>query len=439
MDSTLPTTSFNGLPANPPNVMATPPVPINVVPEPVPHQLENTFLMQAFTQSVHNSTAFVNALITEAIRLNASDVLFEPQKELILVRARIDGVLYGLGSFKPEFYPSIAARIKILSKLDTTERRRVQEGQFNFETDQGPVNLRVEIVQTIHEEMMVIRILKLSSVVMELSGLGFSPQALKEFQDIIETKSGLILTCGPTGSGKTTTLYSTITHLNRNNDNNVITVEDPVEYQLAHVNQMPVREDTGFTFAEGLKAILRLSPDIVLVGEIRDRETALIAVESGLTGHMVLSTIHAPDVIGVIFRLLDLGIETYLMNASLRGVVAQRLVRRNCPQCLERYQPTNDEIDLFQKMIGRPPQQLMRSKGCPVCQNLGYSGRIGIYEVLKLTSSIRNLIRSKSSEDELRQALINNHFITLLQDGLLKCEMGLTTIEEVMRNSLRVD
>jgi type II secretory ATPase GspE/PulE/Tfp pilus assembly ATPase PilB-like protein len=228
-------------------------------------------------------------------------------------------------------------------------------------------------------------------------------------------------------------------HLNKNYDNNVITVEDPVEYQLPGVNQMPVKEETGFTFAEGLKSILRLSPDIVLVGEIRDRETALIAVESGLTGHMVLSTIHAPDVIGVIFRLLDLGIETYLLNASLRGVVAQRLVRKNCLHCIEIYQPTPDEVGLFTKVVGRPPTQLKRSKGCPACQGLGYSGRLGIYEVLKLGSNIRNLIRERRSEDELRAALINQQFITLFIDGLLKCEQGLTTISEVMRNSLRTD
>jgi len=348
-------------------------------------------------------------------------------------------VLYGLGIFSKEFYGSITARLKILSKLDTTEKRKVQEGQFTHETDQGVVNLRTEIVQTIHDELIVIRILKMSSVIMELKDLGMNPQSLQVFQEIIENKSGLILVCGPTGSGKTTTLYSTIVHLNQNFDNNVVTVEDPVEYQLPGVNQMPVKEDTGFTFAEGLKAILRLSPDIILVGEIRDRETAVIAVESGLTGHMVLSTIHAPDVIGVIFRLLDLGIETYLFNASLRGIIGQRLVRRNCLQCLQAYPPTQEEIDIFQKVIGRPPQQLMRSRGCPACQNLGYSGRLGIYEILKLNSDIRNLIRERKSEDEIREVLTNKHFMTLLVDGLLKCEQGLTTIEEVMRNSLRAD
>jgi type IV pilus assembly protein PilB len=405
----------------------------------MPQILENQFLQLAFSQSIHNATTFVNAVVTESIRLNASDILFEPQKEQVVVRARIDGVLYGLGFFSREYYNGITARIKILGKLDTTEKRKVQEGQFTMETDQGMVNLRTEIVQTIFDEFIVIRILKMSSVIMELPDLGMSPQGLNEYQDIIKNKSGLILVCGPTGSGKTTTLYSTIVHLNKNFDNNVITVEDPVEYQLPGVNQMPVKEEMGFTFAEGLKSILRLSPDIVLVGEIRDRETAVIAVESGLTGHMVLSTIHAPDVIGVIFRLMDLGIETYLLNASLRGVVAQRLVRKNCLQCIETYHPSTDEVSLFTKVVGRPPQQLKHSRGCPSCQGLGYSGRLGIYEVLKLDSNIRNFIRERKGEDDLRAALTHQQFITLLVDGLLKCEQGLTTIDEVMRNSLRAD
>jgi type IV pilus assembly protein PilB len=430
---------MDNLPKIPPSSLLSNAVAPELGKENSPAILDNQFLQQAFTQGVNNSVAFVNALIGEAIRLNASDILFEPQKDKVVVRARIDGVLYGLGIFSKEFYGSITARLKILSKLDTTEKRKVQEGQFTHETDQGVVNLRTEIVQTIHDELIVIRILKMSSVIMELKDLGMNPQSLRVFQEIIENKSGLILVCGPTGSGKTTTLYSTIVHLNQNFDNNVVTVEDPVEYQLPGVNQMPVKEDTGFTFAEGLKAILRLSPDIILVGEIRDRETAVIAVESGLTGHMVLSTIHAPDVIGVIFRLLDLGIETYLFNASLRGIIGQRLVRRNCLQCLQPYPPTQEEIDIFQKVIGRPPQQLMRSCGCPACQNLGYSGRLGIYEILKLNSDIRNLIRERKSEDEIREVLTNKHFMTLLVDGLLKCEQGLTTIEEVMRNSLRAD
>jgi len=404
-----------------------------------PKQLTTQFLTDTFSSGVKNPPIFVNTIISESVKLGASDILFEPNKEVVTVRVRIDGALYIIGTFSRDLYANITARIKILSKLDTTEKRKVQEGQFSLESDSGPINIRVEIVQTVNDELIVFRILQMSSIVMPLSELGMGQVALNDYIEIIKSRSGLILVCGPTGSGKTTTLYSTITYLNKNGENNVMTIEDPVEYQLQGVNQMPVRVESDFTFAEGLKSILRLSPDIILVGEIRDRETAVIAVESGLTGHMVLSTIHAPDVIGVIYRLLDLGIESYLLNSSLRGVIAQRLVRKICPHCRVQYQPSFDEHDVFRKHLNRQPQMLYRGQGCESCQHLGYQGRIGIYEVLKMDSGMRNLIRQQRSEDDLRSSLESHHFTTLLKDGLQKCEQGITTIEEVFRNSLRID
>lgn len=401
--------------------------------------LSTRFLNEAFTQSVTEPITFVNTILRECINLNASDILFEPDDEHVRVRARVDGVLYDLGNFKIELYASITARIKIISQLDTTEKRKAQEGQFSFEENGSVVNVRVEIVQLINDEMIVLRILQLSNVVRQLEQLGFTQTTYQQFIQILNNKSGLILVAGPTGSGKTTTLYSTIHYLNRNHEFNIVTIEDPVEYQLPGINQMPVRLEDGFTFAEGLRVTLRMTPDIILVGEIRDKNTATIAVESGLTGHMILSTIHTPDAVGVIYRLLDLGIEPYFLNASVRGVVAQRLVRKNCPQCREQHQPTEDEAQLFMKYLQRVPQTLLKGKGCEACQNLGFSGRIGIYEVLKIDGEVRKCIRNKVNEDQLRGSLDQQGYITLMKDGLLKAEAGLTTVDEVLRNSLRID
>src|SRR3990172_12826441 len=315
----------------------------------------NPELEKLFYQPAPDPVSFVDAVLHEAVMLTASDLLFEPRNENIVIRARVDGVLYKLGEVGAKIYEHISARIKVLSRLDPTEKRRVQEGQFTLEHEGRTVNLRVEITQTIYGELIVIRIHERKTIVMELSQLGLSPHAYKSYEDMFKQKSGLILVCGPTGCGKTTTLYSTLGKLNENKNYNVMTIEDPVEFKLEGINQMQTQNDSGFTFAVGLKTILRLSPDIVFVGEIRDSETAEIAVESGLTGQLVLSTLHAEDSIRALFRLLDLGIEPYLLNSSLMGIVAQRLVRRICAECKVSYEPQADEIELFRKVMGRVP------------------------------------------------------------------------------------
>ena len=401
-------------------------------------KLSNSALEKLFFKQAPDPVEFVDTIVHEAVKLEASDLLFEPRKENILVRARIDGVLYGLGSIVPKSYDHISARIKVLSKLDPTEKRKVQEGQFTVEYEGRTVNLRVEVVQAIHAELIVIRIHERKTIVMDLSQLGFSKGAYQNYQNMLRQRSGLILVCGPTGCGKTTTLYSTISKLNEDKNYNVMTIEDPVDFQLGGINQMQTQEETGFTFAAGLRTILRLSPDIVFVGEIRDTETAKIAVESGLTGQLVLSTLHAEDSIRALFRLLDLGIEAYLLNSSLMGIVAQRLVRKICTSCREPYEPKEDEIELFKGVVGRAPKQLLRGRGCQVCQNLTYKGRTGIFEVFTMNARVRGLIRSKVNEDILRDTLIKEGFVTLLRDGLEKAEQGITTIDEVLRNSLRV-
>jgi len=357
----------------------------------------------------------------------------------VRLRARIDGVLYEAGTMSHTMYASVSSRIKIICNLDITRKSQVQEGQFTVEHQNGIINLRVEIVETIHGELIVFRLHEKSTIVMKLSELGFSKSAYDDYYKMLKQKSGLILVCGPTGSGKTTTLYSTLGVLNKGQNFNIMTVEDPVEFHLDGTNQIETSKERDFAFADGLRTILRLSPDIVLVGEIRDKETAEIAVESGLTGLLVLSTLHAEDSVGALFRMLDLGVETYLLNSSLMGIVSQRLVRRNCPVCLETYQPTQEEIDIFQNIMGRPPNRLVKSKGCPTCQNLAFKGRVGIYEVMRIDANIRDLIRRQASEQDFRKTLVEMNFTTLLKDGLLKCEQGITTISEVLRNSLRVD
>lgn len=401
-------------------------------------EIRNPTLEKLLYQPAPDPVSLVDSVLYEVVKLLASDLLFEPRKENVIIRTRIDGVLYKLGEIGSKIYEHVSARIKVLARLDPTEKRRVQEGQFTLEHEGATINLRVEITQTIYGELIVIRIHERKTIIMELAQLGLSPHAYKSYEEMLAQKSGLVLVCGPTGCGKTTTLYSTISKLNENKKFNVMTIEDPVEFKLDGINQMQTQNDSGFTFAVGLKTILRLSPDIVFVGEIRDSETAEIAVESGLTGQLVLSTLHAEDSSRALFRLLDLGIEPYLLNSSLMGIVAQRLVRKICVDCKVAYEPQADEIELFRKVMGRVPGELHKGKGCEKCQQLAYKGRTGMFEVFAMNAKVRELIRRKANEDELRQALVREGFVTLLRDGLDKAEAGITTVEEVLRNSLRV-
>jgi type IV pilus assembly protein PilB len=391
-----------------------------------------------FSAGVIDPIKFINTLFSEAVKIRASDIFFEPTKSHLLVRVKVDGVLYEIGSLTTESYLQVTSRIKIMAELDPSEKRKVQEGKINIDREGSIVNLRVEVANTINGELVVIRIHEKKTIVMPLEELGFSQISYKNYTGMLAQRSGLILVVGPTGCGKTTTLYSTISKINEGAVFNIMTIEDPVEFSLDGVNQMQVHKESGFTFAQGLKTILRLSPDIVFVGEIRDKETADIAVESGLTGQLVLSTMHSEDSVGALFRLLDLGIETYLLNSSLMGIVAQRLIRKICSSCKESKTISKDESDLFQKAVGRSPKQLFTSKGCEYCESIGFKGRMGIYEVLLIDSKIRELVRNHVSETDLRNNLIREGYETLLRDGLLKAEQGLTTAEEVLRNSLRI-
>ncbi len=395
-------------------------------------------LEKFFTLVGSDPIKFLDLLIAETVNLSASDVFFEPRKDYVLVRVRIDGLLYEVGKMDLDTYNHVNSRIKILAKLDPSEKRKVQEGQFSVEREGVVINLRVEVAQSVRGELIVIRIHEKKTIVLDVSQLGLGKVAYGKYEQIMKQKSGLVVVCGPTGCGKTTTLYSTLNELNKDQSINIMTIEDPVEFPLEGVNQMQVQEDIGFSFTDGLRTILRLSPDVILVGEIRDQGTAKIAIESGLTGQLVLSTLHAEDSVGALFRLLDLEIESYLLNSVLVGVVAQRLVRRNCEACKVPYAPTQDEVDLYTKVMGKVPEKLYKGTGCAKCQNIGYKGRLGIFEVLVVDSMVRNLVRNKANESELRKELINGGLITLLRDGLEKAGEGLTTPNEVLRNSLRI-
>jgi len=401
-------------------------------------KIQNPIIDQLFFAHTPEAVTFVNGVTTQAIKLQASDILFEPEANELRVRARIDGVLYEFGKVGLDSYLAISSRIKVLSGLDPTEKRKIQEGQYTIVIDGKTVNLRVEITQTINGELIVVRIHEKETIVMELTSLGFNKISFDNYMQILKTRSGLILVAGPTGCGKTTTLYSTVSKLNEGHNLNVMTIENPIEFQLEGVNQMQTQDDIGFTFASGLRTILRLTPDVVLVGEIRDKETAEIAVESGLTGQLVLSTLHADDSVGALFRLLDLGIEPYFINSSLVGIVAQRLVRRVCQGCAEEYKPSAQEVEIFTKVVGRLPKRLVKGKGCPACQNLAYKGRLGIFEVLVMNASVRDLLRQKVNEDSFRKQLENAGFVNLLRDGLEKAESGLTTVEEVLASNFRI-
>lgn len=416
---------------------------MNVAAQSLPNDNDNkkvlvsSELEKFFTLVGADPIKFIDLLIEEVVKVSASDVFFEPRKEHVLVRARIDGLLYEIGKMNSETYNHVNSRIKVLAKLDPSEKRKVQEGQFSVDSGGIVINLRVEIAQSILGELIVIRIHQKKTIVLEMSQLGLGKEAYNKYKQIVGQKSGLVVVCGPTGCGKTTTLYSTLSELDEDKSINIMTIEDPVEFPLEGVNQMQVQEDIGFTFAAGLKTLLRLSPDVILVGEVRDKETAKIAIESGLTGQLVLSTLHAEDSVGALFRLLDLGIESYLLNSALVGVVAQRLVRRNCDSCKTAYHPQQEEIDIYTKVLGKVPSQLYKSAGCAGCQNLGFKGRVGIFEVLAVDSVARNLVRNKANESELRSELVRNGLVSLLRDGLEKAANGLTTADEVLRNSIR--
>lgn len=373
----------------------------------------------------------VNQIIANGIAMRASDIHFDPQETDFRVRYRVDGVLRTERSLPKHMQNVIVTRIKILANLNITENRLPQDGRIKTTIDFKPVDIRVSTLPTIHGEKVVMRLLDLSNMIDRLDKIGFSEENLVIFKDVLKKPNGIILISGPTGSGKSSTLYAALNFLNKE-DTNIITVEDPVEYQLDGINQVQVNEAIGLTFANGLRSILRQDPDIVMVGEIRDTETAEIAIRASLTGHLVLSTIHTNDAISAVSRLTDMGIEPFLISASLVCVVAQRLVRLVCRDCAQEVPATEREKEIFTNR-GLDIESVRRGKGCPTCGRTGYRGRTAIHEVLVIDGKIREMISNLKPIGDIRRYVQERNTKFLLDDGLLKVKQGLTTTEEVLR------
>jgi len=376
---------------------------------------------------------FVNSLITQGYKERASDIHLEPFEGEMIVRYRIDGILYEVLRPPHKAQASITSRLKIMAGLNIAEKRLPQDGRFRVRIAGKDVDVRVSTLPTAFGERVVLRLLDKASNVLALEDIGMDPDMLRQVGAMIHKSHGIFLVTGPTGSGKTTTLYAALTRLN-SRDKNIITVEDPIEYQLAGVGQIQVNPKINLTFAAGLRSILRQDPDIIMVGEIRDGETAEIAVQSALTGHMVFSTLHTNDAAGALTRLVEMGIEPFLAASSIVGIIAQRLVRTICPHCKEAYQPTPQLLAEMGLERALPPgAQLFRGRGCARCMEIGYRGRSGIYELLPVDEQVRDLLLQKKDAATIKNAAVKKGMRTLRDAGLAMALAGATTIEEVLR------
>ncbi len=373
----------------------------------------------------------VDDLIVQAIKRNASDIHLESTTYELRVRYRIDGVLYDEQKINKDLGLQIVSRIKILARINIAERRIPQDGKFTVHGTLTPTDLRVSTFPSLHGEKVVIRILDRSEHTIELEKLGLQPNVLENFKNLLQRTNGFFLTTGPTGSGKTTTLYAALTSLH-SPEKNIITLEDPIEYNIEGITQGQIHPEAGFTFERGMRSLLRQDPDIAMVGEIRDKQTARIAIEAALTGHLVLSTLHTNNACSSIMRLMDMGIEPFLINASLTGVLAQRLVRKICTQCKEKFLPTNEESKMLEK-LSISPKELYKGVGCSHCFNLGYKGRTGIFELLVMNDSLRALIIHNPHYELLYQKALEQDMQTLMHDASQKLTQGIISLQEFLR------
>lgn len=379
----------------------------------------------------------VNGILIKAIKLGASDIHFEPYERTFRVRYRIDGVLRRDMSLPIQIKNAMTSRLKIMAKLDIAEKRLPQDGRIKLRTGKGrEMDFRVSSIPTLFGEKVVLRLLDKSALQLDMTKLGFEESSLGDLKAAIHKPVGMILVTGPTGSGKTTTLYSALSELNKETDN-IITAEDPIEYNFMGINQVQMHEEIGLTFASALRSFLRQDPDIIMVGEIRDFETAQIAVQAALTGHLVLSTVHTNDAPGTINRLIDMGIEPFLISSAVVLILAQRLIRKICMDCRE---PVKVHPQLLID-LGIPPDevksfQIYKGKGCSICNNTGYKGRLGLYEVMPMKEEVKELVLSRASNSEIKKEAIRLGMKTLRQSGVTKIKDGVTTIEEVLRSTI---
>jgi len=372
----------------------------------------------------------VHTTMAQAIEDGASDIHFEPQENEMVVRARIDGVTRPVATIPKPMQPAVVTRLKIMGQLDIAERRAPQDGRVSVRFGGEPLDLRIAVLPTTHGEQVVLRILHRAVSKPDLGELGMTAVAREQFEQAIRQPYGTVIVCGPTGSGKTTTLYTAL-HMLNDPGRVLMTIEDPVEYQIPGINQIEISDKSGLTFARGLRTILRSDPDVLLVGEIRDEETARIAMQAGMTGHLVLTTVHAHNAASSIARLKDMGVETGLLSSSVNCVVAQRLARRLCTDCREAYWPTDDELQHLGLMDQKGQIFLHRPKGCGRCGNAGFRGRVALYEVMPVTGEIRRLL--EAATDEIHEAAIQGGMTTLFQDGVRLCVEGVSSLEEIHR------
>ncbi len=371
----------------------------------------------------------VESLLLQAVQQRASDIHIEPEESIVSVRLRVDGLLHYITTFPLTILSSVVSRVKILGGMDITENRKPQDGKIRTELEGKDLDIRVSTFPTLFGENVVLRLLDKRAMLPNLTDLGFNKETLEQFSKLITRSHGIILVTGPTGSGKSTTLYAALSKIN-SEEKNIVTIEDPVEYVLPRVRQTQVNARAGITFANGLRGFLRQDPDIMMVGEIRDKETVEMAIQSALTGHLMFSTLHTNDAPSALARLTDMGAEPFLISSSVIGILAQRLVRMNCIKCREPYAPSSAVM----QTLGLPEgTKVMRGKGCPKCNQTGFMGRIGIFELMFISDEIKTLVDGRHSAAEIRKVAIEQGMKTLREDGLEKVRHGVTTLEEVLR------
>lgn len=388
-------------------------------------------MMKTGNEQQHTVVQKVDSLLHDAITRHASDIHLEPTKNNLRVRFRIDGVLFDEQSITNEIAQQVISRLKVLAGMNIAQKRIPQDGKMSIQINEQPIDLRVSTFPSLFGETMVVRILDRGAQMIELEQLGFSQLMLDEFKQLIGRANGFFLVTGPTGSGKTTTLYAALAMLNTP-EKNIVTLEDPVEYNLEGITQGHINPQAGFTFEQGIRSLLRQDPDVLMVGEIRDKQTARVAIEAALTGHLVLSTLHTNDAPSAIMRLMDMSVEPFLINAAITGVLAQRLVRKLCDQCKQETVPTNEEKKVLEK-LGIILEKMYKPNGCYACNQVGYHGRTGIFELLTISPALHELISEDPKFDAINEQAMKDGMHTLMQDAMQKLKHGTISLEELLR------